>query len=35
LDRYRPLYTLDWRGLRQFVPRSRRTARTFGAACAG
>jgi predicted transglutaminase-like cysteine proteinase len=35
LDRNRPLFTLDRRGLRQFVPRSQRTAQKVGAACAG
>ena len=35
LDHYRPLYTLGRRGVRQFVPRSPRTAQKSGAACAG
>ncbi len=35
LDRYRPLFTLGPKGLREFVPQPPRTVQARGAACAG
>ncbi len=35
LERYRPLYEFDRRGVREFVSQPQRTAQKFSAACAG